>query len=120
MPRKKTTSRVLKKSELRLDNIRSISPTLDVGNRLTVETYAQLIAHLQDLMSEYNTALAGIGKIQAAIAKAERTLGDFSEHILMGVAIKYGKSSDEYAMAGGVRKFKNLGQVRGIQAGNGA
>lgn len=36
----------------------------------------------------------------------------------MGVAIKYGKSSDEYAMAGGVRKFKNLGQVRGIQAGS--
>jgi hypothetical protein len=112
MPRKKTTSRVLKKSELRLDDLRSISPTLDLGNGLTVEAYAEL----QDLMSEYNTALAGIGKIQATIAKIERTLGDFSEHILMGVAIKYGKSSDEYAMAGGSRKFKNLGQVRGIQA----
>jgi len=120
MPRKKTSSRVLEKAELRIDNLRSISPALDVGNGLTVEAYAELITDLQDLMSEYNTALAGIERIQAAIAKTDRTLGDFSEYILMGVAIKYGKSNDEYVMAGGVRKFKNLGQVRGIQAGNGA
>lgn len=74
MPRKKTTSRVLKKSELRLDNIRSISSTLDVGNGLTVEAYAELIDDLQDLMSEYNTALAGIERIQGAIGFGDRTL----------------------------------------------
>jgi len=116
MTRKKKNSRVLEKAESRIAGLRSISPMLDVGNGLTVAAYMQLINDLRELLSDYNTALSAIDKTHSAIAKAERTLGDFSEHILMGVAIKYGKSSDEYQMAGGSRKFSSLGQVRGIQA----
>jgi hypothetical protein len=35
---------------------------------------------------------------------AEKTLRDMSERMLTGVATKYGKDSDEYEKAGGVRK----------------
>jgi hypothetical protein len=94
--------------------MRSISPNLDVGSGLTIQAYSTLINDVRDKLSDYNTALSLVDKTYNAILEAEQTLSDFSEHILLGVAIKYGKSSDEYEMAGGTRKFERRGQVRGI------
>lgn len=41
---------------------------------------------------------------------------DYSERILLGVAMKYGKNSDEYEMAGGIRKSERKRPVRKMQA----
>ncbi len=38
----------------------------------------------------------------------ERKLSDMAEHMLLGVATKYGKSSVEYGMAGGVPKTSGV------------
>ncbi|MEO1590464.1 MAG: hypothetical protein AAFU71_04125 [Cyanobacteria bacterium J06632_22] len=37
------------------------------------------------------------------LADAEKTLSEYSERILLAVAVKYGKNSDEYERIGGVR-----------------
>jgi hypothetical protein len=39
-----------------------------------------------------------------AMLEAEKSLQYLTEHMLIGVAWKYGKNSSEYEMAGGIRK----------------
>ncbi|MEH2084422.1 MAG: hypothetical protein V7K89_31975 [Nostoc sp.] len=41
---------------------------------------------------------------QGALEVAEKSLMELTEHMLVSVAAKYGKNSDEYKMAGGVRR----------------
>jgi hypothetical protein len=45
--------------------------------------------------------------------ETERELSDMAEHMLLGVATKYGKSSVEYGMAGGVPKKLRRRGLRG-------
>ena len=45
--------------------------------------------------------------------ETERELADVAEHMLMGVATRYGKSSVEYGMAGGVPKNQRRKGLRG-------
>jgi hypothetical protein len=44
---------------------------------------------------------------------SESKLGDMAEHMLLGVATCYGKSSVEYGMAGGVPKNQRRKRFRG-------
>ena len=46
------------------------------------------------------------------VIKTELALKDLSERMLMGVGSKFGKDSDEYEMAGGVRKSEHKKPVR--------
>jgi hypothetical protein len=46
MARQKSNSRTLDKAEVRLASIKSISPTLDVGEKLTVKDYTEKIESL--------------------------------------------------------------------------
>ena len=45
------------------------------------------------------------------VIKTELALKDLSERILMGVGSKYGSKSDEYEMAGGVRKSERKKRI---------
>lgn len=45
--------------------------------------------------------------------QTERELADMAEHMLLGVATQYGKSSVEYGMAGGVPKNQRHKRLRG-------
>lgn len=45
--------------------------------------------------------------------ETENELGDMTEHMLMAVGTRYGKSSVEYGMAGGVPKNKRRKGLRG-------
>ena len=50
--------------------------------------------------------------LQNQVNEAERLLADQSEQMLMGVAVKYGKNSSEYEMAGGVKKSERKKPAR--------
>ncbi|HEY9698668.1 MAG TPA: hypothetical protein V6D10_15505 [Trichocoleus sp.] len=104
MSRRKRSSKTLEKAERRLAGLKSINSSLDLGNGLTVESYTTRIEDARAKLESYNTALSSVDKAYNDILEAERVLGDLSEHMLLGVASKFGKSSDEYEMAGGVRK----------------
>jgi DNA repair ATPase RecN len=106
MTRRKKVSRVLEKGQQREASLRSISPQLDLGSGLTLNAYSNRLQNLQNLISTYNTTLSLLDKLADDIANEEQDVRDYSEQMLMGVAVKYGKSSQEYGMAGGVRKNK--------------
>lgn len=106
MARRKKVSRVLEKAQQREASLRSINAQLDLGNGLTLATYSSRLQNLQSQLSNYNMTLSLLDKLSDDIATAERDVRDLAEKMLMGVGIKYGKSSQEYGMAGGVPKNK--------------
>ncbi|MBW4471708.1 MAG: hypothetical protein KME45_15050 [Stenomitos rutilans HA7619-LM2] len=106
MARRKKVSRVLEKAQQREASLRSISAQLDLGNGLTLTTYTSRLQDLQAQLSNYNTTLSLLDKLSDDIANTEQDVRELSEKMLMGVGIKYGKSSQEYGMAGGVPKNK--------------
>jgi len=112
MARHKRDSRILSKAEMRLASVKSISPTLNVGDSLTVKDYTDRIESLRQSLEAYNTTLSTIDVLLTQITENERDLADYSEKILLGVAHKFGKNSHEYQMAGGTRKSDRKRTVR--------
>ncbi len=104
MARRKRTSQVLEKAVRRAAGMSSIAPALDLGNGLTLPSFSTLIETMQAKENAYNSALSNLDKLYREMLETERDLGDMAEHMLLGVATKYGKSSVEYGMAGGVPK----------------
>ncbi|MFN6525351.1 hypothetical protein [Nostoc sp. ChiSLP03a] len=113
MARLKRTSQVLEKAARRAASISSIDPNLDVSNGLTLFAYSSLIETMRNKENIYNTALSNLDKIYREMLETEQQLADMTEHILMGIGAKYGKSSVEYGMAGGVPKNKRRKGLRG-------
>ena len=104
MPKRRRNSLSLTKAERRLEGLRAVNPALNFGNGLSVSAYSTMIEDVREKLAAYNMALSMVDKTQNALNEAERSLNDFSEHMLLSVASKYGKSSDEYETAGGTRK----------------
>jgi hypothetical protein len=113
MARLKRSSQVLEKAVRRAASMNSIDPNLDVGNGLTLPAFSTLIEKMRTRENAYNTALSNLDKLYREMLETERELGDMAEHILMGVATRYGKSSIEYGMAGGVPKNQRRKGLRG-------
>ncbi len=63
-------------------------------------------------MEAYNSTLSTVDLTQGAFELAEKSLMELTEHVLVSVAAKYGKNSDEYKMAGGVRRSERKRPVR--------
>jgi hypothetical protein len=108
MTRQKSTSRILKKAELRTSGLKAIDPNMDFGDTRNLQNMTQLIELLRTKIDAYNTALAVIDSSKTEITELEKNLGELSEKMLIGVAFKYGKDSREYEMAGGVRKSERV------------
>lgn len=94
---------MLERAERRYASLRSLGSELTFGG-LTLNQYEMQIADVRAKLTAYNTALSAIDKAYNDVINAERVLGEMSEHMLLGVAVFYGKNSDEYEMAGGVRR----------------
>ncbi|QLE57125.1 hypothetical protein [Nostoc sp. TCL26-01] len=113
MARKKRTSQVLEKAARRAASINSINPNLDLGNGLTLPAFLTLIETMRTRENIYNTSLSNLDKLYLEMLDTERELADMAEHMLLGVATRYGKSSVEYGMAGGVPKNQRRKKLRG-------
>lgn len=112
MARPKRSSATLQKAEKREAGLQSISPTLDLGNQLTIEGYATLIQTLRSQIATYNSALSNLDDLSRTIKDTEQQLRNLSEQMLLGVAAKYGKNSSEYGKAGGVPKSERRRSTR--------
>ncbi len=113
MSRQKRTSQALEKATRRVASLRSIETHLDLGNGLTLAAFSQLVETMRSQEEDYNTALSNLDKLYSEMLTTETKLSDMSEHMLLGVATKYGKSSVEYGMAGGVPKNQRRKGRRG-------
>ena len=104
---------MLEKAARRAAGINSIDPNLDLGNGLTLPAFSTLIETMRTKENAYNSALSNLDKLYREMLQTERELGDMAEHMLLGVATRYGKSSVEYGMAGGVPKNQRRKRLRG-------
>ncbi|MCM0591289.1 MAG: hypothetical protein HEQ35_20495 [Gloeotrichia echinulata IR180] len=104
MPQRKRNSLALTKAERRIEGIQMINPELDFGNGLSIASYNTKILEIREKLAAYNQARALVDKTQNALLEAERELNIYSEQMLLSVASRYGKNSDEYGMAGGKRR----------------
>ncbi|MDZ8026297.1 MAG: hypothetical protein RMY36_031340 [Nostoc sp. SerVER01] len=112
MSRPKRGSKVLDRAQRRIAALKSISSTLDLGNGVTIDSFAAAIKITQDKLEAYNSSLSTVDLTQEAFEVSEKSLMEITEHMLLSVAAKYGKNSDEYKMAGGVRRSDRKRPVR--------
>lgn len=116
MPRQKRTSNVLAQAEKRAAGIQSIAEDLDFGNGVTLKGYLEAIGEVRKDIAHYNELLSLSDQAANKVKMGERLIRDYSERVLLGVATHYGKDSDEYEMAGGVRKSERKRRPRKAQA----
>ena len=108
MSRRKRTSRVLEKAELRSAGLKAIDPSMDFGDTRNLQNLTQIVEQLRTRIDAYNTALSVIDSSKTEMDQLEKTLADLCDNMLTGVAFRYGKDSREYEMAGGVRKSERI------------
>lgn len=109
---KKSTSKKYDKAVTRLSALKSIDTKMDLGNGLSLEMYEIAIANLRKRIDSYNTLLSGVDELYNQVKESEKQLSDLSERMLAGIASKFGKNSDEYEKAGGVKKSERKRPVR--------
>ncbi|WP_392535010.1 hypothetical protein [Nostoc sp. C117] len=118
MLRQRQISRVLEKAELRASGLKKIDPNIDFGNGYSLQKLTELIEELRNKIDTYNHALSVIDSLRTQLKELEKDLSSMSERMLMGVAVKYGKDSCEYMMAGGVRKSDRIRKSRATRIRN--
>jgi hypothetical protein len=102
--KKKHTSAVLEKAQARLAALKSINPSLDMGNGLSVEMYGQLVDDGRQRLEAYNITLSTVDQTYTSLMDFEKVMAEWTERMLLGVASTYGKNSEQYKMAGGTRR----------------
>jgi hypothetical protein len=112
MAYKKKSSSHYNKAVTRLASLKSIDTKMDLGNGLDIAVYEAAVSDLRTKIDDYNTHLSQVDEKKNLIASSEQTLRDLSERMLSGVASKFGKNSDEYEKAGGVKKSERKKAVR--------
>ncbi len=118
MPRPKKKSVVLPKAEKRLSGMRSIESELDFGNGLSNAAFESSMYVVRDKLDVYNTLLSKLDEAYSDFEQAEQMLATISENMLLSVAIRYGKKSTQYEMAGGVRRSdrRRSAQSAGVES----
>ncbi|MDZ8261424.1 hypothetical protein [Nostoc sp. ChiQUE01b] len=114
----KRTSRILEKAQLRAAGLKSIVPSIKFDENYSLEKLIESIEQLHNKLDVYNTALSMVDSSRTEIEEMEKNLSQLSEKMLMVVAIKYGKDSREYEMAGGVRNSDRIRKIRSSRLKN--
>lgn len=109
---RKSATQIMVKADTRLSNLKSIAKALDLGNNLTAATLETALTNAREALDKYNGILANADEQPNVFNAAEKVLKDVNERMLDAVGVKYGKDSDEYEKAGGVRKSERKRAVR--------
>ncbi|MEH2118883.1 hypothetical protein [Nostoc sp.] len=112
MPRTKRSSRILEKAEFRVAGLKAIDPNINFDDTYSLQNLSQLIENFHNMLDDYNAAIAMIESSRKKLDEMEKTLNQVSDKMLVGVGFKYGKNSDEYELAGGVRDSERIRKSR--------
>ncbi|MBW4448955.1 MAG: hypothetical protein KME38_19375 [Spirirestis rafaelensis WJT71-NPBG6] len=112
MSRRKRSSRILEKAEFRVAGLKAIDPNINFDNTYNLQNLTQLIDNFHNMLDDYNAAIAMIDSSRKKLAEMEKTLSQVSDKMLVGVGFKYGKNSNEYELAGGVRDSERIRKSR--------
>ncbi|WP_335337757.1 hypothetical protein [Nostoc piscinale] len=64
------------------------------------------------MLEDYNSALAIIDSSKQKLDEMEKTLKQVSDKMVTGVGFKYGKNSNEYELAGGIKESERVRKSR--------
>lgn len=103
MGRTRRQSNEIPKARERSNNLKSISPTLDLGGGLTVAAFDAKIAEAQAAEDDYNQTVASLDEKGNRLDALLEEVNDMNTRMLAGVGARYGRNSDEYEKAGGSR-----------------
>jgi len=112
MTRRKRSSRILEKAEFRVAGLKAIDPNINFDDTYNLQNLNQLINNFHNMLDEYNAAIAMIDSSRKKLDEMEKTLSHVSDKMLVGVGFKYGKNSNEYELAGGVRDSERIRKSR--------
>ncbi|MEH2116030.1 hypothetical protein [Nostoc sp.] len=112
MPRKKRSPRILEKAEFRVAGLKAIDPNINFNDTYNLQNLTQLIGNFHNMLDDYNAAIAMIDYSRKKLDEMEKTLSQVLDKMLMGVGFKYGKNSNEYELAGGVRDSERIRKSR--------
>lgn len=116
MARSKKESLVIEKAQTRLAALKSIDPALSLGSGLSLTDYTASVTSARQALDTYNSLLSQVDEAYNTLLAQEKSLRDMSERMLAGVAANFGKNSNQYEMAGGVRKSERKRPVRKSQS----
>ncbi len=112
MTRRKRSSRILEKAEFRVAGLKAINANINFDDTYNLQNLTQLIDNFHNMLDDYNAAIAMIDSSRNKLDEMEKTLSQVSDKMLMGVGFKYGKNSNEYELAGGVRDSERVRKSR--------
>ncbi len=112
MTRRKRSSRIIEKAEFRVAGLKAIDPNINFDDTYNLQNLNQLIDNFHNMLDEYNAAIAMIGSSRNKLDEMEKTLSQVSDKMLTWVGCKYGKNSNEYELAGGVRDSERIRKSR--------
>ncbi|WP_414512195.1 hypothetical protein [Nostoc sp. PCC 9305] len=112
MARKKRSSRILEKAEFRVAGLKAIDPQINFDDTHNLQNLTQLIDNFHNVLDDYNAAIAMIDSSRNKLDEMEKTLSQVSDKMLTWVGCKYGKNSNEYELAGGVRDSERIRKSR--------
>jgi len=112
VPRRKRSSRILEKAEFRVAGLKAIDPSINFDDTYSLQNLNQLIENFHNMLDDYNAAIAMIDSSRKKLDEVEKTLSQVSDKMLVGVGFKYGKNSNEYELAGGVRDSERIRKSR--------
>ncbi|MBD2243307.1 hypothetical protein [Nostoc sp. FACHB-888] len=112
MPVKKRSSQILKKAQFRVAGLKAIDPNINFDDTYNLQNLTQLIDNFHNMLHDYNAAIAMIDSSRNKLDEMEKTLSQVSDKMLTWVGCKYGKNSNEYELAGGVRDSERIRKSR--------
>ncbi|BBD63955.1 hypothetical protein NIES4072_23890 [Nostoc commune NIES-4072] len=112
MTRRKRSSRILEKAEFRVAGLKAINPNINFDDTHNLQNLTQLIDNFHTVLDDYNAAIAMIDSSRNKLDEMEKTLSQVSDKMLTWVGCKYGKNSNEYELAGGVRDSERIRKSR--------
>ncbi|MCL6752091.1 hypothetical protein KBT16_14420 [Nostoc sp. CCCryo 231-06] len=112
MSRTKRSSRILEKAEFRVAGLKAIDQNINFDDTYNLQNLTQLIEQFHNTLDRYNADIAMIDSSKTKLDEMEKTLNQVSDKMLMGVGFKYGKNSNEYELAGGVRDSERMRKSR--------
>jgi len=88
----------------RLERIKAINPPINFGTGFSIADFETDLNDLRLILGNYNTSIGASDQLATQLREKEKSVRDKRERVLTAIAFIYGKDSDEYVAAGGIRK----------------
>jgi hypothetical protein len=110
------TSKTLETAHRRMLGLRYLDPEMNFGKGLSVPDFTDQVETMKAKLDAYNEMVNALKQERESLDAIEKTLRGTSERILGAVGSLYGKESDEYEVAGGVKRGKRSRRKAGEPA----